>query len=125
MDNKRVKYTVDKNNKIVAAEIQDCEFDAIDLVNKKFVSPVTSGFSIACGPSVKPDPKFEMNYKYKAVAKLYPDDQWNEERGKFVACNKLSEVYHDGINRRLANYVTDLRKIADDIENYLINRNKS
>ena len=118
MDNKRVKYTVDRDNKVVIAELKDTMFDALYLVNEKFVQNVTSGIEINVGVLPR-NPKFEMNHKYKAVARLRDGDEWDEQRGKDVARNKLTEVYHNGMNKRLANYATYLRKIADNIDAYL------
>lgn len=118
MDNDRVKFMVDRDNKVVVAEIKGCTFDALELVNRKFVSNTTSGIEINVG-NLPRNPKFEMNTKYKAVARLRPGDEWDEERGKEIARNKLTEVYHNGVNKRLANYSTYLRKIADNIDAYL------
>lgn len=118
MNNERVKYTVDKSNGVVIAEINNTMFDALTLVNNKFVQNVTSGIEINFG-DIWHNPKFEMNTKYKAVARLRPGDEWDEERGKEIAKNKLTEVYHNGVNKRLANYSMYLRKIADNIDAYL------
>lgn len=78
MDNKRVKYVVDKDNGVVVAEIKDCWEDAEDMLNKKFIPSVTSGFNIYNIPKIT---KFDMNRNYRAVARLHPDDEWNENRG--------------------------------------------
>ena len=118
MDSKRVKYTIDRDNKVVVAEIKNCTFDAVDLVNRKFVSNTTSGIEINVGDLLR-NPKFEMNHSYKAVARLRDGDEWNEQIGMDVARNKLTEAYHNGVNKRLANYATYLRKIADNIDTYL------
>ena len=118
MDNQRVKYTIDRNNNIIVAEIKSCTFDALDLVNRKFVANTTSGIVITVGAILR-NPKFEMNHSYKAVARLRDGDEWDEQVGKAVALDKLTEVYHNGVNKRLANYSTYLRKIADNIDEYL------
>ena len=117
MDKSRVRYSVDKDNGAVAAEIKYCDLDAMYFLNERIVSNVTSGFTI--NMPFNCDSKFAMNWKYKAVAKLHPGDEWDEERGKAVACNKLTESYHKGLNKRLAKYAHDFRRIADDIDRYL------
>ena len=119
MDNDRVKFMVDRDNKVVVAEIKSCTFDALELVNRKFVSNTTSGIEINVGDLLR-NPKFEMNHSYKAVARLRDGDEWDEQVGKAVALDKLTEVYHNGVNKRLANYSTYLRKIADNIDGYLV-----
>lgn len=118
MDNKRVNFVVNEKNGIVAAEIERCGYDAEDMINDRFIPCVTSGFMV----SNRLHSKYGMNYKYRAVARLHPEDQWNEQRGKVVATNKLTEVYHDSMNKRLAKYAEDFRKIAENIEQYLKDR---
>jgi hypothetical protein len=118
MDNNRASYIIDKGNNVVVAEITGCLFDAEDMMNNRFIPSVTSGFQLAnTGRN-----KFDMNRNYKAVAKLHPDDQWDEKRGKKIANDKLTEVYHHSMNKRLAKYAKDFRKIADNIDKYLEDR---
>ena len=118
MNNNRASYIIDKGNNVVVAEITGCIFDAEDMMNNRFIPSVTSGFHLAnTGRN-----KFDMNRNYKAVAKLHPDDQWDEKRGKKIANDKLTEVYHHSMNKRLAKYANDFRKIADNIDKYLEDR---
>lgn len=118
MDNRRVNYFVDKENGVVVAEIDGCRDDANTLMNDKFVSNVTSGFDVW----EKFNSKFQMHRKYKAVARLYPGDEWNENLGKSIALDKLTESYHNSMNKRLALYAHDFRKIANEIDQYLEKR---
>ena len=118
MDNKRVNYISDKNNGVVVAEINGCFSDAADVINDKFIPSVTSGFTLYNSYRSK----FDMNRKYKAVARLHPEDEWDEQRGKIIACDRLTEAYHNSMNKRLALYAEDFRKIADNIEQYLNER---
>lgn len=118
MNNNRASYIIDKGNNVVVAEITGCLFDAEDMMNNRFIPSVTSGFQLAnTGKN-----KFDMNRNYKAVAKLHPDDQWDEKRGKKIANDKLTELYHHSMNKRLAKYANDFRKIADNIDKYLEDR---
>lgn len=118
MDNNRVTYVVDKQNAVCVAEIKDTAFAAEDVLNDRLIPSVTSGFRV--NNSIVS--KYDMNYKYRAVAKLHPDDVWDEERGKKIANDKLTERYHNSINKRLAKYASDFRKIADNIDKYLADR---
>ena len=118
MDNNRVKYVTDEHNGVVVAEIAGCYSDAQEMMNTKFIPCVTSGMTIYN----RMTSKFDMNRKYKAVAKLHPEDEWNEQRGKAIACDRLTETYHNSLNKRLAKYAEDFRKIADNIEQYLNER---
>ena len=117
MDNKRIEYIVDKDNSVVVAEIKNCYMDAENMLNEKFIPSVTSGFRV--DNNYKRYTKFDMNRNYKAVARLHPDDEWDERRGKVVATDKLTETYHHSMNKRLALYAEAFRKIADNIDKYL------
>ena len=118
MNNNRASYIIDKGNNVVVAEITGCLFDAEDMMNNRFIPSVTSGFHLANTGNNK----FDMNRNYKAVAKLHPDDQWDEKRGKKIAHDKLTELYRHSMNERLAKYANDFRKIADNIDKYLEDR---
>ena len=121
MDNRRVKHIIDKDNNVVVAEINDCYYDAMALLNHKFVKNVTSGMCVS--PTCANNCKFEMNPTYRAVAHLHPEDEWNEKRGKDIAIDKLTEKYHHSMNKRLALFAEDFRKIADEIDAYLESKN--
>ena len=121
MNNGRVKYIVNKNQGVVVAEIDQCKYDAEYMMNDRFIPDVTSSFTVS--NTFNKTPRHNMNVKYKAVARLHPEDEWDEQRGKIVATNKLTESYHNSMNKRLARYAEDFRKIADNIEKYLKDRN--
>lgn len=118
MNNKRVNYVVNEKNGIVAAEIKKCTDDVEDMMNERFIPCVTSSFTV----SNRFYSKYDMNHKYRAVARLHPEDEWDENRGKVIATNKLTEVYHESMNKRLTKYADDFRKIADNIDKYLADR---
>ena len=118
MNNNRVSYIVDEKNGVCVAEIAGCAFDAEEMMNKRFIPCVTSKIAV----NNDFNSKYNMNYKYKAVAKLHPEDEWNEDRGMKVANDKLTELYHTSLNKRLVKYADDFRKIADNIDKYLEDR---
>lgn len=119
MDNTRVQYIINKENGVVVATINSCDCDAEKIVNSKFIPNVTSGFTIMNNYD---NDKFYMNSNYKAIAKRHPDDKWDARLGKKIANDKLTEAYHNGLNKRLKKYANDFRKIADDIDKYLEDR---
>ena len=119
MDNNRVNFVVNEKNGIVAAEIKGCEWDAEVMMNNRFIPSVTSSFTVS---NKYRNDKYNMNFKYRTIARLHPEDEWDENRGKIVANNKLTEAYHDSMNKRLAMYAKDFRKIAENIEQYLADR---
>lgn len=118
MDNNRVSFAIDKENGVVVSTIDGCMFDAEYMMNHRFIPCVTSKITVNndfCS-------KYNMNRKYKAVARLHPEDKWDEKRGMKIANDKLTETYHASLNRRLAKYADDFRKIADNIDKYLEDR---
>lgn len=119
MNNNRVNFVVNEKHGIVAAEIKDCVWDAEAMMNDRFIPSVTSSFTVS---NKYANDRHNMNFKYRALARLHPEDQWDENRGKVVAVNKLTEVYHESMNKRLAKYADDFRKIAENIEQYLKDR---
>lgn len=118
MDNNRVSYIIDEKNGVCVAEIDYCRHDAENMMNDRFIPCVTSKIRI----DNDFNSKYNMNRKYKAVAKLHPEDKWDSERGMKIANDKLTETYHTSLNRRLAKYADDFRKIADNIDKYLEDR---
>lgn len=120
MDNKRVKYVVVKDKGIVRAVISDCEYDAIYAFNKKFMLPSTHslGMIINCD-----NEKFTMPYQFSAVARLHPEDEWNEEVGKDIALKKLSEKYNKSLDRHLSNMFDTLISVMGKMSTYLDDRN--
>lgn len=121
MNNQRVNFIIDKDNNVVVAEINNCYNDAMELLNHKFVKNVTSRMFVLVDDSDKS--KLAMNGNYRAVARLHPDDEWDETRGKNIACDKLTEKYHHSMNKRLALYADNFRKIANEIDAYLESKN--
>lgn len=119
MDNNRVSYIVDEKNGICVAEINNCSFDAERMVNERFIPCVTSKIQISNDFFTS---KYNMNRKYKAVAKLHPEDKWDEKRGIKIANDKLTELYHASLNKHLSKYADDFRRIADNIDKYLEDR---
>ena len=119
MNNKRVNFVVNEKNGVVAAEIKNCVWDAEAMMNDRFIPGITSSFTVS---NKCYDDRHNMNFKYRAIARLHPEDEWHENRGKTVAVNKLTETYHNSLNKRLAKYAEDFRKIADNIEQYLTDR---
>lgn len=116
MDKTRVTYIVDEKNGIVVAEINGCRHDAIEKLNNRFIPNITSGITVS---PIGWFSKFAMNYKYRAVAKKHPDDEWNETIGKREALNKLTDVYEAALNRRLALFMQKFDQIVGDVAAYL------
>lgn len=120
MNIKRVKYVVVKDKGIVRAIISDCEYDAFDVFHKKFMLPSTHHLALLANGKHE---KFIMPYQFSAVAKLHPEDEWNEETGKKIALKKLSEQYNRSLDKHLANMYDALSGVMEKMKVYLEDRN--
>lgn len=116
MNNTRVKYNVLPAVGIVTAEIEGCSFDAINMFNDRFMSNSTSSMKLQ---ATKFDERFLMPFKFKAVARLHPDDKWDERIGKRVALDHLTEKYHWSLNKHLFNIAEYTFGPLSDLMGYL------
>ena len=120
MNINRVKYVVIKDKGIVRAIISGCKYDAFDAFDKKFMSPSTHYLALCVNENHE---KFIMPYQFSAVAKLHPEDEWNEETGKKIALKKLSEQYNHSLDKHLANMYDALSSAMGKMKVYLEERN--
>ena len=79
MNIERVKYVVVKDKGIVRAIISGCEYDAFEAFHKKIMLPSTHYLALCANGDHE---KFVMPYQFSAVARLHPEDEWDEETGK-------------------------------------------
>lgn len=119
MNNNRVNYIVIKDKGIVRATITECEYDAFAEFNVKFMFP-SSGY-LTLLPCDAHD-KFIMPYQFTAVAKLHPEDEWDEEVGKKIALKKLTEKYNQSLDKHMANMYDVLSRVMDKAAIYLDER---
>lgn len=122
MNKNRVKYVVLPERREVKAIIDDCAFDAIQMINNRFLPTITDGLMITTLYDTKNKEKFLMRDTYTAVAHCHPDDEFNIEIGKKVAYEKLCDKYHDSLNRHLDHIAYRLARGAFAISDYLIER---
>ena len=121
MDKRKVSYFVDENNGVVVATINNCIYDAVDFINKKFIKGVRSClyFDSMC----RNGERYCMQDTYKAIAKCNKDeDTFDAEFGKRLALGRLTDKYHKSLNKRIHNFIEDLDKVLDDAEDYLNKR---
>ena len=114
MKKQNVQYVVDKKNRVVIATIDDCRWDAIDKINKKFIHQATSKMEISSFIS-----DMLMPNRFKAVARCCPEDEWDENVGKRLACERLTKKYEKSLNRRMARFMVDMNKVIDEMSKYL------
>jgi len=119
MNKNKVTYKVFPEQGIVTAEISGCWYDAINIINERFMPNVTSALRIDLNND---NERFFMPKKFKAVAKCHPDDKFDEEVGKRVALNKLTDIYHRSLNTHLVNFMEAFYDCHLEIDSYLIKR---
>lgn len=117
MQKDRVKFFVDRENKVVVATIIGCRYDAIDKINS-LISNVSSYEYL----DVYFKSKLLMNDTYKAVAKCDDEDEFDEEIGKKIAMDKLTERYHKSLNNRIVKFIEMFDKVLDESVDYLVKR---
>lgn len=120
MNVERVNYVVIKESGIVRATISECEYDAFEAFDSKFMLPSTHYLALC--PSYEHE-RFMMPYQFSVVAKMHPEDEWDEEFGKKVALKKLSEKYNSSLDKHIANMYNALKSVLEKAEVYLDNRN--
>lgn len=122
MDINRVEFQEIPSQGVVIARIRGTRYDAIDLINKKFVAHATSKIIIEPASYGGTDNRYLMPNSYKAVARCHPDDTYNFETGKRIALNKLIDTYHSGLDRRYALFLEDMDKVLKKMDVYFEGR---
>ena len=117
MNNNRVIFEVIPEHRIVKAEINDCEFDAISKFNRKFLAHSTSSLTLT--PANCYDEKFMMQNTYSVVVRCHPDDEFDEEKGKRLALDRLADKYTKSLNKHLDNILISLDKSLERLAEYL------
>ena len=117
MNNNRVIFKVIPEHRIVKAEINDCEFDAISEFNRKFLAHSTS--SLALSTFYCRDEKFLMPNTFSVVVRCHPVDKFDEEKGKRLALDRLADKYTKSLNKHLDNILISLDKSLERLAEYL------
>lgn len=88
-----IKYEVNEEKRIVTAIMFDVYSEVKQVIYKQFKTNDALGiigYIIHYVTDIK-----DFNYKNKivAIAKCHPDDEWNVEKGKFIAKSRLMISY--------------------------------
>ena len=120
MNNNRVIFKVFPEHRIIKAEINDCEFDAIYEFNRKFLAHSTPSLSLsACH---RRNEKFIMPNTFSVVVRCHPDDKFDEEKGKRLALNRLADKYTKSLNKHLENILNAIDESLYELANHLYKR---
>lgn len=103
----KIRYYIDEEKQTVVAVMDDCEYDAIDVLQKMGIRNISyDGYNMN---------KFMMNPTYRGKAKCSPEDEWDEEYGMTLARNRMLENYYRSRAIALMKAETVLQNILDEI----------
>ena len=117
MNNNKVIFKVFPEHRVIKAEINDCMFDAIHEFNRKFLAHSTS--SLALSTFYCRGEKFIMPDTFSVVVRCHPDDEFDEEKGKRLALDRLADKYTKSLNKPLDNILISLDKSLERLAEYL------
>lgn len=117
---KEIEYKVYKEQGVVVAIAKDCVYDAINRFDTKFVKTTSAYLNISFGSLFSfPDLRFYMPNTIRAVARLHPEDKWDENLGKEIAFKKLCNKYEQAIMKRMRNIFDVLCGVLDKADKEL------
>lgn len=103
----KILYYIDEEKRTVVAVMKDCEYDAIDILEKMGIRRIKrDGYNMN---------KFMINPIYRGKAKCAPDDIWDEEEGMRIARNRMLENYYLARTRALVRAEEVLMTMMDEL----------
>lgn len=103
----KIKYYIDEYERTIVAVMEDCEYDAIKILNKMGIMNIDyKGYNLD---------KFMINSTYRGKAKCSPDDEWNEGEGIRIARNRMLENYYRARSLALMRAERILQAMMDDL----------
>ena len=116
----QIEYKVYKDQGVVVAIAHGCTYDAINRFDTKFVKTTSAYLNISFGSLFSiPDFRFYMPNTVRAVARLHPEDKWDENIGKEIAYKKLCNKYEQAIAKRMRNIFDVLCGVLDKADKEL------
>ena len=116
----QIEYKVYKDQGVVVAIAHGCTYDAINRFDTKFVKTTSAYLNISFGSLFSlPDLRFYMPNTVRAVARLHPEDKWDENIGKEIAYKKLCYKYEQAIAKRMRNIFDVLCGVLDKADKEL------
>lgn len=103
----KITYYIDEEKKTVVAVMTDCEYDAIDILEKMGIRSISHN-------SWSMD-KFMINTTYRGKAKCSPDDEWDEEEGMCIARNRMLANYYRARTMALMHAEKIFQDILDEL----------
>lgn len=107
-----IKYYVDEPKRTVVAVLDECELDAINLINKKI------GYLNFFDES-----RYVLPKRFVGVAKCDPRDIFNVDEGKKIAKKKCLDKYHKTLHKTTDKFCTNMMRKIDRIYSALASDN--
>jgi hypothetical protein len=114
---KMIKYYVDEPKRTVAAVLEDCELDAVDVISRKigYINEyLSSDLSVD---------KYTLPKRFVGIAKCDPRDTFNETEGKKIAKKRCLDKYHKRLNKTIDRYCVNMMIEAGKIYQSLASDN--
>lgn len=103
----KIRYYIDEEKQTIVAVMDDCAYDAIDVLAKMGICSIThDNYNLN---------KFMMNPTYRGKAKCAPEDEWDEEEGMRIARNRMLENYYRGRATAMMRAETALQSILEEL----------
>lgn len=103
----KIRYYIDEEDGVIVAVMEDCEYDAIDILTKMGITGLLyRDFNLD---------KFMMNTTYRGKAICSPEDIWDEEEGMRIARNRMLENYYRARTLALMRAENVLTKMMDEL----------
>lgn len=103
----KIFYYIDEEKRTIVAIMRECEYDAIDVLQKMGIRNIYhDGYRMD---------KFMMNPIYRGKAKCSPEDEWDEEYGMKLARNRMLANYYRAQSMALMRAEKVLQGIVEEI----------
>ena len=103
-----VKFVCDKERGYVRAYVYNTEDFFIDFCYANFPKLVYTFYD------TKEFQKLKMNNRFEGLARLSPDDEWDENLGKLIAFNRLKTKLNKSFFKKAQFFIDYIEKNADN-----------
>ena len=93
-----IKYYVDEDNRRVIGVLNGTDYDAINKINKM----------IGDLPFCACPEKYMMPHGFKAIVKCDQHDEFDAEKGKEIAKQRILDRYYQSFDKKIAKFREDL-----------------
>ena len=100
-----IKYVVIPERRMTIGMLENCEFDAINQIQKKMRG---TPFIFDCE-------KYLMPVRFKTATVCDPADEYSIEEGKKAVKEKIMKNYRKSLNKKLNRFERDVKKLYSNV----------